>query len=60
MLGQLGVDRKEKFNLKSNTQLFDPVTNAEITYFMTKGGKDWSSWKGMTQKAKEWLKQFPN
>jgi hypothetical protein len=51
---------KEKFNMKTKTELFDPVTNAEITYYMTNGGKDWSSWKGLTPKAKEWLKLFPN
>lgn len=60
MLGNLGVDRKEKFDLKSNILLFDPVINAEITYYMTNGGKDWSSWKGLTPKAKEWLAHFPN
>ena len=59
MLGDLGPERLEKFNLKSNRELFDPVTNAEITYYMTDGGLDWSSWKGMTPKAKEWLLQFP-
>jgi len=59
MLGNLGVDRKEKFDLKSNILLFDPVINAEITYHMTNGGTDWSSWKGLTPKAKEWLAQFP-
>jgi hypothetical protein len=59
MLGSLGVDRKEKFDLKSNILLFDPVINAEITYYMTNGGKDWSSWKGLTPKAKEWLAHFP-
>ena len=60
MLGNLGVDRKEKFNLKSNVLLFDPVINAEITYYMTKGGTDWSAWKGLNAKAKIWLKYFPN
>ena len=40
MLGNLGVDRKEKFNLRTNYELFDPVVNAEITYFMTQGGTD--------------------
>jgi hypothetical protein len=59
MIGNLGPDRLEKFDLKSNRELFDPVTNAEITYYMTDGGLDWSSWKGMTPKAKEWLLQFP-
>jgi hypothetical protein len=59
MLGNLGTVRKEKFNLRSNVLLFDPVINAEITYHMTQGGTDWSSWKGLTPKAKEWLKLFP-
>lgn len=59
MIGNLGPARLEKFDLKSNTELFDPVTNAEITYQMTNGGIDWSAWKGLTPKAQEWLKQFP-
>jgi hypothetical protein len=60
MLGKLGIDRKEKFNLASNVLLFDPVINAEITYYMTDGGTDWSAWKGLTPKAAEWLSKFPN
>jgi hypothetical protein len=59
MIGNLGPARLEKFKLESNRELFDPVTNAEITYYMTNGGQDWSSWKGMTPKAKEWLLRFP-
>jgi hypothetical protein len=59
MLGELGIDRKEKFELVSNKELFDPVTNAEITYYMTKGGKDWSSWPNSIGKAKELIPQFP-
>jgi hypothetical protein len=59
MLGNLGVDRKEKFNLKSNVLLFDPTINAEITYYMTKGGSDWSAWKGLNAGAQVWLKEFP-
>lgn len=45
MLGKLGEDRREKFDLEKNKDLFDPVTNAQIAYHMTQGGKDWSSWK---------------
>lgn len=45
MLGDLGPARRDKFDLKSNKELFDPVTNAEIAYYMTAGGTDWSSWK---------------
>lgn len=61
MLGKLGIDRKEKFELRSNILLFDPVVNAEITYYMTQGGNDWSSWSSMkTGAMKEWLAKFPN
>ena len=45
MLGDLGEDRRVKFNLETNKELFDPVTNAKIAFFMTGGGVDWSSWK---------------
>ena len=59
MLGNLGNDRKEKFELVSNKELFDPVTNAEITYYMTKGGKDWSSWPNSIGKARNLIPEFP-
>jgi len=59
MLGNLGDDRKEKFDLRSNVLLFDPVINAEITYYMTKGGIDWSSWPNSISKAKKLISQFP-
>lgn len=59
MIGNLGPTRLEKFDLQSNKELFDPVTNAEITYYMTNGGNDWSAWKGMTPKAKEFYLKFP-
>jgi hypothetical protein len=44
MLGSLGADRREKYGLTANTDLFDPVTNAKIAFHMTNGGTDWSSW----------------
>ena len=59
MIGYLAIERKEKFNLKSNKELFDPVTNAEIAYYMTDGGTDWSAWKGMTPRAREFYLKFP-
>lgn len=58
MLGEMGEARREKFNLKSNEDLFDPVKNAEIAYHMSDGGKDWSAWKGITWKTKEWLARY--
>jgi hypothetical protein len=61
MLGELGIDRKEKFNLRSNVLLFDPVINAEITYHMTQGGKDWSSWSSHQSGAiQKWITSFPS
>ena len=60
MLGKLGDDRKDKFELVSNKELFDPVTNAEITYYMTKGGKDWSSWPNSIGQARNLIPEFPN
>lgn len=44
MIGSLGEDRRQKYNLTGNLDLFDPVTNAQIVFEMTKGGTDWSSW----------------
>ena len=60
MLGSMGQDRRDKFNLESNEDLFDPVKNAEIAYHMSDGGKDWSAWKGITWKTKEWLARYPD
>ena len=60
MLGSMGEDRRDKFNLVSNAELFNPVVNAKIAYHMSKGGKDWSAWKGLKTKAvKFWLTKFP-
>lgn len=61
MLGDLGQDRKEKFDLRSNILLFDPVINAEITYYMTQGGNDWSSWTSTKNgSVAKWLSKFPS
>jgi hypothetical protein len=59
MIDNLGPDRRTKFDLESNAELFNPVKNAEIVYYMTKGGEDWSSWKGITPRTKEWMSKFP-
>jgi hypothetical protein len=60
MIGSLGQDRLDKFNIKSYSDLFDPVTNAEIAFFMSNGGQDWSAWHGITSKTKELMKDFPS
>ena len=59
MIDDLGPDRRTKFDLDSNAELFNPVKNAEIAYYMTNGGEDWSSWKGITPKTRYWMSKFP-
>ena len=59
MIDTLGPDRRTKFDLDSNAELFNPVKNAEIAYYMTNGGEDWSSWKGITPRTKFWMSKFP-
>jgi len=59
MIDDLGPDRRDKFDLDSNAELFNPVKNAEIAYYMTNGGEDWSSWKGITPKTRMWMSKFP-
>lgn len=72
MIGSLGKDRLAKFNEKfgmlKHDELFDPVTNVQVVYYMTQGGTDWSSW-GLGPNAYDgtageylitkWEKQFP-
>ena len=72
MIGSLGTDRlalfNEKFGMLKPTELFDPVTNVQVVYYMTQGGTDWSSW-GLGPNAYDgtagehlitkWEKQFP-
>lgn len=60
MLGMLGPDRRKKYDLDHNADLFNPVLNAQIAFHMSNGGENWRAWKGMTPRALELLKQFPN
>lgn len=59
MIGNLGPERRAKYKLSDNKELFNPVTNASIAFKMTSGGDNWSSWKGLTPKTKQWLAKFP-
>ena len=60
MLGVLGPDRRDRYDLDLNAELFSPVTNAQIVYRMTKGGTDWSSWSSYNKGAvNKWLNKFP-
>lgn len=65
MIGALGPDRLDKYGLKSNEELFDPVVNARIAYQMSGGGNDFSAWKvyGYNiggERYKEALAEFPS
>lgn len=60
MIGELGPDRRDKYDLDFNAELFSPVKNAQIVYEMTQGGKNWKAWKyAKTPAVKKWLKKFP-
>jgi hypothetical protein len=60
MIGELGPDRREKFELASNAELLNPVVNAQIALHMTKGGKDWSSWTSINgARYKDWYNRYP-
>lgn len=60
MINKLGPERRDKFNLETNFDLLNPVTNAKIAYHMSDGGSNWSAWKGITAKTKMWMKKFPH
>jgi hypothetical protein len=68
MIGGLGVARRDKYDLNSNRDLFDPVVNAQIAYHMSKEGSNWSSWgvgkfpyNGNTDQSNFnlWITKFP-
>jgi hypothetical protein len=68
MLGSLGEDRREKFGIKSNAELLDPVTNAQAAFYMTSRGKNFGSWglgpdayDGTSSESAvtDWLDDFP-
>jgi len=60
MISDLGPERRDKFNLRTNSDLLNPVINAKIAYHMSNGGKNWSAWHGITAKTKMWMKKFPH
>jgi hypothetical protein len=70
MINSLGEDRREKFDLAHNADLFNPVVNAQIAYHMSNGGEVWRAWHigkdaytstsgSHYAKFKQWLSKFP-
>lgn len=51
MLGSMGPARRKQFGLSSNTQLFDPVTNAKAAYAISSKGSNFRSWSTYTSGA---------
>lgn len=49
MIGNLGPDRRERYNLKRNEDLFDPERNASVAFEMSNKGKDWNAWTTYTK-----------
>jgi hypothetical protein len=60
MIRDLGPDRRAKFGLNFSAELLNPVVNAQVAYHMSAGGKNWSSWHGITPRTKVWMKKFDN
>lgn len=60
MIGSLGPARLTQYNLESNEDLFDPVTNAKIAFQMSDGGKNWKAWHGITKSTLSWMSEFPD
>jgi hypothetical protein len=59
MIGDLGPERRDKFNLESNYELFNPVLNAQVAFHMSRGGENWIAWKGITPRTKQLMGGFP-
>lgn len=51
MRGDKGPARRRQFGLTSNSQLFDPTTNAKAAYAISNGGKNWGPWSTYTNLA---------
>lgn len=58
MRGSMGPDRRERYGLETNDDLFDPLTNAKIAFEMSSGGTTWGPWTTQ-QKALQMMHQFP-
>lgn len=51
MYGDMGPERRRRYGLSSNEDLWDPLTNARIAYSMSGGGKHWGPWSTYTTGA---------
>ncbi len=44
MLGDMGPERRKLYQLKDDSDLFDPATNARVAFELSEGGKNWQPW----------------
>ncbi len=57
MIGDLGPDRRKRYNLERDEDLFDPARNARVAFEMSNKGKDWGAWTTYTGgKYKQFMK----
>lgn len=67
MIGNLGKDRMERYNLSSYEELFIPIVNATVAYKMSGKGTDFGAWGvgpnayngGKVGDIPYWLTQYP-
>lgn len=68
MLGSLGDDRRDKFGITKNSDLLDPVVNAQAAFYMTAHGTNFGSWglgpdaydgTSAEPEVTKWLDDFP-
>jgi LysM repeat protein len=60
MLGKLGPARLKQYNLKSNEDLFDPVTNIRVMIKMSRNFTNWQPWSVFKRGTyKKFLSQYP-
>lgn len=58
MIGRLGPERRARFGLRSNEDLFDPATNARAAYVISSRGSNFRPWTTYTSGAyKRYLTQ---
>lgn len=57
MLGAMGPDRRKKLGITTNTQLYDPGTNARAMVMLSNGGTNFNAWTTYKNGAyKDYLK----
>lgn len=49
MIGSMGPERRKRFGLKSNADLYDPTTNMRVAKALKDGRGNWHDWSTYTQ-----------